>query len=474
MPRHKPRRSRSRSPLCQTENSEWISRTVAGFGRYPDKRPAGLHVDKNGALRLGDLMSTWGLKHGLKEDEVLHAVRAHMFHNGESGMLRFAIDCDSSQQILIRVMPKRGGAKPECATPMRAPWHAQKKKKQPALARGSVLREMSPHHLASSLATCDKLEMALDELESSAVQTPRVAKDKLEMSLDDLIRSERTGTIKKAYGGSGDANMRDAEDHQNHGMPSRPQWQKTRVHRAMEQMGLTEGTRHIRQRPGAWAQSAPAPRGDCHNSAAEKVQRWISWVLRSGHSQLNVPVCDGWVPLAALVVAMQKSRPGFGEFDGDKLRLLLENSDHAGRFELDQHGRLRKVPKGQRRPRTVAGPAVAAPSAAGPVAVAATGRGQQPHSASCSPMSHRQRRHASCSCSSERSLGGSGDVVMADAGSSPAHEPAPERRAPDRPPGDHWKQFQDEGRLWWHYDGPKGQWWCAQHAEPQPYKPEPA
>lgn len=464
MPRHK-RRSRSRSPLRQTDNSEWISRTVAGFGRYPDKRPAGLHVDKNGALRLGDLMSTWGLKQGLKEDEVLHAVRAHMFHNGE-GMLRFAIDCDSAGQILIRVMPKRGGAKPECATPMRAPRHAQKKKKkQPALARGSVLREMSPHHLASSLATCDKLEMALDEIGSSAVQTPRVAKDKLEMSLDDLIRSERIGTTKKAHCGSGDANMRDAEDCQNQGVASQLPWQKTRVHRAMEQMGLTEDTKHIRLRPGAWAQSSPAPRGDWDNRGAEKVQRWISWVLKSGHSELNVPVCDGWVPLDALAVAMRKS--GFGEFDGEKLRLLLESSDKVGRFALDKHGRLRKLPQEQRRPRTVAGATVVAPFAA--VAVAANGRGR-PHSASCSPLSHRQRRHASHSCSSERSLGGSGDVVMADAGSSPTHEPAPEREAPALPPGEHWKQFQDEGSLWWHYDGPKGQWWWANRFPvPKPY-----
>lgn len=35
-----------------------------------------------------------------------------------------------------------------------------------------------------------------------------------------------------------------------------------------------------------------------------------------------------------------------------------------------------------------------------------------------------------------------------------------EDEAPDPPPGEHWQEFEDEGRTWYYYDGPKGKWAC--------------
>lgn len=35
-----------------------------------------------------------------------------------------------------------------------------------------------------------------------------------------------------------------------------------------------------------------------------------------------------------------------------------------------------------------------------------------------------------------------------------------EDEAPDPPPGEHWQEFEDEGRPWYYYDGPKGKWAC--------------
>ena len=30
---------------------------------------------------------------------------------------------------------------------------------------------------------------------------------------------------------------------------------------------------------------------------------------------------------------------------------------------------------------------------------------------------------------------------------------------PESPPGEHWKKFDDEGHIWWYYEGPRGKWW---------------
>merc|ERR1712113_311654 len=32
---------------------------------------------------------------------------------------------------------------------------------------------------------------------------------------------------------------------------------------------------------------------------------------------------------------------------------------------------------------------------------------------------------------------------------------------PQRPPGEHWTKYQDDGMDWFHYDGPLGEWWCV-------------
>lgn len=89
--------------------SEQISRAVANFGRYPDKRPKGLEVDEEGAMTIKNLMDTWASKQGYSTQDVLDAVKEHMFHDGGCD-LRFAIDqCgdEGPDSVVIRVLPKR-------------------------------------------------------------------------------------------------------------------------------------------------------------------------------------------------------------------------------------------------------------------------------------------------------------------------------------------------------------------------------
>jgi len=52
----------------------------------------------------------------------------------------------------------------------------------------------------------------------------------------------------------------------------------------------------------------------------------------------------------------------------------------------------------------------------------------------------------------------------------PSHSPPPRRRPssperPQQPPGKHWDKFQDDGQMWWFYDGPLGQWWKPEGSE---------
>jgi hypothetical protein len=137
--------ARSRSPKRGTE---WISRVVAGFGRYPERRPPGLRVDVNGGMRLDSLVSVWGREHGLTEKKLLDAIKTHLFHEPDEkaskGLLRFVIDTDAEGFLVVRTRPKRAEVlaqpvlAPECATPLRV------QRRAPTL-RGSVLRQVRSH-----------------------------------------------------------------------------------------------------------------------------------------------------------------------------------------------------------------------------------------------------------------------------------------------------------------------------------------
>lgn len=100
-------RERSRSPR-EWNLSERISRIVAGFGRYPEKRPPGLEVDARGAISFDNLMDTWGHQKGLKDHEVIDALRLHMFQRQgrDSVALRFAI-LEKDDVLHVRVCPRQ-------------------------------------------------------------------------------------------------------------------------------------------------------------------------------------------------------------------------------------------------------------------------------------------------------------------------------------------------------------------------------
>jgi len=124
-------RQRTRSPMRTTAKTAWISKSVCVFGRYPEKRPPGLNLLPDGGLLLSELMDVWGQKQGLTAANVLQAIRAHMFHDGTPGTLRFSIDCNDEKEMIIRVMPPKVSNKlQDCARPQQAQQEQQQQQQQ--------------------------------------------------------------------------------------------------------------------------------------------------------------------------------------------------------------------------------------------------------------------------------------------------------------------------------------------------------
>lgn len=175
----------------------------------------------------------------------------------------------------------------------------------------------------------------------------------MSMSLDEVIHADHGGTpTAKDF-------ERDPEREE------RNSKMRGRVQQAMEQMGLTSESRHVRKASKVLLEALSAEENVLHDpsrddrserrqerSAGEQVQRWLAYVLQHGYRELGVRVEEGWAFLDELAETMGRARPRFGLFDGDRLRALLEETDKAGRFEFDSTGRMRKVQKGGRHTRS--------------------------------------------------------------------------------------------------------------------------
>lgn len=226
-------------------------------------------------------------------------------------------------------------------------------------------------------------------------------------------------------------------------------------------------------------------------------------MLKSGHKELQVTIENGSAHLAELCAAMSRDKRRFGDFDEEKLAALLRETDREGRFEV-RDGRVRKIDKQERQPR----------AAAEPTAVAVFARRGADGSAACSPGSPRRRSRSRSAGGfdeddedlaqlASRSLNVAGEVevrvevidaaeaeeaLVANALNATSQEfdeeaadytvadplAEPEMNddpAPARPPGQFWVKFNDEGSVWWYYEGPKGKWWCTvADMQPKPYE----
>lgn len=173
-----------------------ISKTLTGFGRWRNQRPAGLVVASDGSISLNNLWDVWGRQAGFSKIDILQAVRTHMFHEDGSGHLRFEVieGGRGSTDKIIRVKPRRGAGGP------------------------GDRRE-------------DRRE-ARDEQIREAGTPRRTTQEKLDLPLEDLI-NERGGGDRSMAGSS-----REPFAHR-----------EGRVQRKVKQMGLILETRHLRRPP---------------------------------------------------------------------------------------------------------------------------------------------------------------------------------------------------------------------------------
>ena len=83
-------------------------------------------------------------------------------------------------------------------------------------------------------------------------------------------------------------------------------------------------------------------------SDGERMSRWISWVLKAGHTELNISVAEGWVRLAPPAEAAARRFLIHKGLDEDTLTEFLNITDAEGRFEISRDGFLRKVTRRHR------------------------------------------------------------------------------------------------------------------------------
>lgn len=474
------RKDRSRSP--SSADSLQISKTIAGFGRYPQKRPRGLPVDTLGCVKLDDIMRCWGFAQGLEEKDIMHAVRQHMFREtAGGGSLRFAMDGDADGGIVIRVMPTdrdvdRGG-RPHRSRGLRdMPYEG-------VLGRAFGMRppeQRVPKMIGSVLRTPLPKPMPTSPNVNGALSRAKQKGNKLDMSLDDVIRSEEVIDL-------------EADDRVNPFSRKREQ-----VLNKVRQMGLHPDTMHLRRAPqdtDFFPKGGRRGEGRNHRrrwSPQEKVQRWVSWVVQAGYQELGIMLAEGgWVDIAALAAAIPKSRPDFGDFDAEKLKVFIQDSDVDGRFEINPANQLRKVPKDRRKAKDQRSPferkvELQAPrDPLGMIEVessASSGRRRHARSPSLTSnsdgMGSDNDPEDAALAEQCQNLRVSGDVeevkkkeylIKSEAMRWPTMVQAPQ---PSPPPGEHWTRYQDEdgGEYWYHYEGPLGQWWCgSDHQTIMPY-----
>ena len=398
---------RSRSPRSR---DEWISRTIAQFGRYPERHPPGLRVDITGSFRLENLMQVWGYAKHLTFEEVLAAIRRHMFH-GE-GDPRFNVDYHVDGSIFIQVLPRRGRRSMNSEGR-----YGSRSNEGPRSSTDMAIPPPPPPPLSCNV-TLKGCQRSSTDIAFPAVS---IAKVKYDGDVGKVVKDRRPPGMPILFTRlepSGPATL------QAKGMSLDDVISGTS---ATDSLNLTHRAGDancdgpLPMRPDRSDQPDRPDRGN--QSMGEKVMRWLGWVLLGGgHAELGVTVIgSGWARVDTVAEAGMRTRLDFGGLTIEKLLDIVKESD--GVFET-RNGILRKVPRSER---------------------------------SAWPQMPRASQDAR---------------VMSVIGAADRAPPMPPN-APQGPPGEHWTPYNDDisGELWWCYEGPLGRWWCEDlRSLPQPYE----
>mmetsp|Transcript_71958 Transcript_71958/g.112670 ORF Transcript_71958/g.112670 Transcript_71958/m.112670 type:complete len:411 (-) Transcript_71958:159-1391(-) len=400
---------RSRSPL-RRGSKEWIAKQIVVFGRYADKRPRGLAVNC-GSMTLSNLMDTWGDQEGVRSSKVLEALKMNMTqHDGGS---RFEIE-RLENDVRIIVNPRCGGSS------HREP--LQRRQRAPSIE--------------------DQLSL----------------KHKMSMDLDEIIANER---------GSSSRSMPKAEvidleapDFDLEALKPPPG----------QSFACTGWSRRLHETRGFESSSRHDAQNLRHDHGHKvKVSKFVSYVIKRGHTDLGVHPWEGWINLHDLVRVVHQER--YGNYTLQDLKDVLQDTDDVGRFRY-WNDWVRKVDKADRQsdrqPQHPPLNRLPLPPVSSSMDV------DSGLDANLTRVSHSPK--VTAPSLQPPSVNGLSQPVVntipppsVNSVSAVGPSPVPAEGRPPPPPGIGWTQYNDDGKFWWYYEGPQGKWWCDDDNEPMPW-----
>jgi len=204
---------------------------------------------------------------------------------------------------------------------------------------------------------------------------------------------------------------------------------------------------------------------------AEHVQRYVGFLLKRGNEEGMKIHTNGWASLTDIVDTMKRKRSDLDVGDADALQKLLQETDSAGRFEI-QDGWIRKIDRDQRtapqnsaRPQQSTTSSLPEPAGAPPSQPAS-----QTYAAPFNAWAKQETDEAKVDWGGDDEAPETARGVSAVKAEPVDDERSDGRSAPKKPPGKHWTMYDDGGTYWWYYEGPKGVWWMGpEHDKPQPF-----
>jgi hypothetical protein len=358
-------------------------------------------------------MQVWGTKQGLKDQEIMNALEENMYHEG--GSQRFSLETDQSGAVHISVH-KRNQRWPQ---------------------QGSNGDSWKHNDSGQSNSHWQDNNSRWD-----AGSAPPSARP---------VDTTNVATPNRAFNlwGSGRSDASDA----------RGVWEQSSSNDSWKKDDPSQNKWWEQEEKSSWDSRPPG----------EQVQRWLGWVLKSGYRSEGIYLKDGeWGSLDVLAEVLSKSKPNLNVHNSADLRDVLEKTDLAGRFEINDQGDVRKVKRDSRvtRPQGDDGDDQSWHKSWG------SNDNQSPNYAQdknrlgddsvwnliggsskkeASPQRHQSNRQSTDEDRSSKV--------------SPSKKPsAPqaEQRPPPPPPGENWKKYVDDGFFWYYYEGPLGKWWCQQ------------
>jgi len=413
---------RSRSPRKQGK-LQWISKQIALIGRYAQNRPPNLEVDHQGCLTLQNLMDTWGQDKGVSKEDIVAAVEQNLV-NERTGGSRFKMHYDQRIGDTVIQVHRSGGEWPRdngktTTTWSTCTWNSGKN---------------------NGAKTWDDRSQVKQETNS--------------------WKSEQTSSWKWADNSYKNDNNNTYRENWTKEEP-KTDWTQNRGNAAGWRL---QGSQTSGSSSQGWQKHGKGHSQDM----TEQIQRYMGFLLKGGKEDGVQADWDGYAYLSDMVTAMQNRKPEFNINDVESLKQFLQDTDHEGRFTVDEQDRVKKIDRNERHgngEHWKGGKTNSTNSYATPAPERRPSQAQPAQFNAFKPTPAYATMHKK----EEADYGDDDDDGQATPGVSDVKvKQDPDK--PKKPPGKHWTQYDDNTTIWWYYEGPKGIWWMGpEHSEPQPY-----